>query len=44
METLAQKIRKGETLYLSDYKNWVNYNFLVFDEAEQEEIKRLNER
>ena len=44
MEILAQKIRKGETLDLSDYKNWVNYNFLVFDDAEQEEIKRLNER
>ena len=39
MEILAQKIRKDETLYLKDLKHWVNYNFLVFDEEEQEEVK-----
>ena len=44
MEKLAQKIRKDETLYLSDLKSWVNYNFLVFDESEQEEVKKLIER
>ena len=44
MEKLSQKIRKDQPLFLSDYKNWVNYNFLVFDENEQDEIKRQNER
>ena len=34
MEQLADKIRKGKELSFSDYKSWVNYNFLVFSEEE----------
>ena len=34
MEQLADKIRKGKELSFSDYKTWVNYNFLVFSEEE----------
>ena len=44
MEKLARKIRREETLYLADLKNWVNYNFLVFEESEQDEVKKLLER
>ncbi len=44
MEVVARKIKRGETLLLRDYKYWVNYNFLVFSEPEQTQIKQLNER
>ena len=36
MERLARKIRKDETLWLSDLKVWIGYNFLVFNDEEQE--------
>ena len=44
MEVVARKIKRGETLLLRDYKYWINYNFLVFSEPEQTQIKQLNER
>ena len=44
METLAQKCRKDEPLSLTDLKNWITYNFLVFPEPDQEKIKALSQR
>ena len=44
MEILTQKMRKGEHMFLRDYKQWVVYNFLAFSEEDQQKIKKINER
>ena len=44
MERLARKIKRDEHLYLRDLKTWIGYNFLVFNEDEQDKIRKLNER
>lgn len=44
METLARKIKREETLSLTDYKYWIAYNFLALSEQDQTKIKELNER
>ena len=44
MERLARKIKKDEKLFLRDLKTWIGYNFLVFNETEQEEVKAVNSR
>ena len=36
MERLARKIKRDERLLLRDLKVWGGYNFLVFNEEEQE--------
>ena len=43
METMANKLKKGEDLDYTDLKYWVTYNFLVFPKKDQEEIQKINE-
>lgn len=44
MTRLARKIKKDEKLYLRDLKVWIGYNFLVFNEEERENIRRVTAR
>jgi len=32
MEIIVKKMRRGEHMFLRDYKYWVMYNFLAFSE------------
>lgn len=43
MEILARKIKRDEHLTLTDLQNWVQYNFLVFKDEDQQRIKSLAE-
>jgi hypothetical protein len=44
MELLVKKIKRDEHLALKDLQQWVQYNYLVFKEADQQRIKLLAER
>lgn len=39
MEILATKMKRGEPMFLRDYKYWITYNFLAFTDADQDKIK-----
>jgi hypothetical protein len=44
METLVRKIKRDEHLTLQDLQQWVQYNYLVFKDPDQQRIKALADR
>ena len=44
MEGVANKLRKGIDLELEDLEAWAQYNYLIFNQADQDQLQAFVQR